>query len=318
MQRHAHEKADRGLVNQHVLLDRRRFIEILAATSAGLLWGTPNVARSESAAQSDLQQKVLELVRRMRAEGLLARDERTSWTVYDFTAGRTVVAVNEDRPRQAASMIKPLIAQAYFFQVKNSGGRIPYSASVRETMTRSIRHSSNSATNDLIDLVSANQSGRGPKDVETVLKTQAPNIFQQTRIVEKIPANGRTFRNLASANDYNRFLIALWQDRLPYSGELKSLMALPNRDRISNGVDAIPESVRVYDKTGSTSQLCGNMGIIVAPSVSGRQVPYTFVGIVERPTSAQSYGSWIRRRGNAIRAVSNLVYLDMKERYRLA
>ena len=150
-------------------------------------------------------------------------------------------------------------------------------------MERSIRRSSNPATNELIDLVSRNRSRSGPRDVEAELKSHAPEIFQQTRIVEKIPAGGKTYRNVASAHDYNRFLFSMWLNQLPYSREMRSLMALPNRDRITDGVDAMPESVRVYDKTGSTAQLCGNMGIIEASTWSGQRVPYTFVGIIERP-----------------------------------
>jgi beta-lactamase class A len=59
------------------------------------------------------------------------------------------------------------------------------------------------------------------------------------------------------------------------------------------------------------------MGIIDAPGRSGSRYPYTFVGIIERPTRAKNYGAWIKRRGNAIRSVSDLVYRDMKQRHRL-
>ena len=305
------------LFNQHFFLNRREFLAALVATSAGLLGGAPSFATADYAAGAGLQRQVSELLSRMKADGLLGANERTAWSVYDFTSGKQLVAINEDAPRQAASMIKPFVAQAYFFEAKNSPGRVRYTENVRATMERSIQHSNNGATNALMDLVSDNAAGRGPHDVEVVLRTNAPTVFQQTRVVEKIPANGRTFRNLASANDYTRFLISLWQDRLPYSGELKELMALPNRDRIRQGVDAMPDSVRVYDKTGSTSRLCGDMGIIEARSWSGRRVPYVFVGIIERPDCAKNYGTWITRRSNAIRAVSNLVYLDMKDRYRL-
>jgi beta-lactamase class A len=307
-----------GLFNEQVFLTRRRFLEALAATSAGLLCGAPSFARADYAASSGLQRQVQELLYRMQVEGLLGPGERTAWSVYDFNAGKKLVSINEDAPRQAASMIKPFVAQAYFFEVKNSRGQVRYTEDVRETMERSIQHSNNLATNRLMDLVSVHQSGRGPRDVEVVLKSNAPAVFQQTRVVERIPVNGRTFNNLASAGDYTRFLISLWQDRLPYSAELKALMSLPNRDRICQGVDSMPPGVRVYDKTGSTSQLCGDMGIIDAPSYYGRRAPYIFVGIIESPYSAGNYHSWITRRSNAIRAVSNLVYLDMKSRYRLA
>ena len=305
------------LFNEGCFVDRRGFLAALAATSAGLLLGKPSFARADYVRPDALQHQVIDLLQRLKAAGSIGADERTAWSVYDLSTGKKLVAINEDAPRQAASMIKPFIAQAYFFQVKNSHGRIPYTQDIRDTMERSIRRSSNQATNEMIDLVSRNQSQRGPQDVESILKTNAPAIFQQTRIVEKIPTNGKTFRNRASANDYTRFLISLWQDRLPYSQELRGLMGLPNHDRICQGVESMPPSVRVYDKTGSTSQLCGDMGIIEAQSLSGRRVPYIFVGIIERPTSAANYGTWITRRSNAIRAVSNLVYLEMKDRYRL-
>jgi beta-lactamase class A len=296
-------------------LDRRGFLGSLAALSAGLLLGAPVSAEAKD--DDSLQVQVLELLRRLRRQGLIGDDERYSWSVYDFTSKRTLVSINADNQRQAASMIKPFVAQAYFFQVDKSRGRVRYTGEVRSTMERMIRKSSNTATNQIMEMVSKNQGGRGPKDVEAVLKSNAPKIFQQTRIVETIPAGGKTYRNLASAQDYNRFLVALWKDQLPYSEELRSIMALPKRDRIVHGVDVIPDSVRVYEKTGSTARLCGDMGIIEAPGRNGRRYPYTFVGIIERPTSAKNYGTWITKRSNAIRAVSGAVYLDMKERYRL-
>ncbi len=302
-------------IDAPLCLDRRGFLGSLAALSAGLLLGNPGPAEAKD--DDSLQVQVLELLRRLRRQGLIGDGERYSWGVYDFTSKRTLVSINADNQRQAASMIKPFVAQAYFFQVKQSRGRVRYTGEVRGTMERMIRKSSNTATNQIMEMVSRNQSGRGPKDVEAVLKSNAPKIFQQTRIVETIPAGGKTYRNLASAQDYNRFLVALWNDQLPYSEELRSIMALPKRDRIVHGVDVIPDSVRVYEKTGSTARLCGDMGIIEAWGRNGRRYPYTFVGIIERPTSAKNYGTWITKRSNAIRAVSGAVYLDMKERYRL-
>jgi beta-lactamase class A len=256
------------------------------------------------------------LVKRFRSQGLIRSDERTAWSVYDFTARKKLVAINEDVPLQAASMIKPFVAQAFFYQA-GSSRKISYTSDIRRSMERMIRRSSNRDTNRLISIVSRNAGGRGARDVERVLKKHGPGIFRETKIVETIPAGGRTYRNLASAHDYSRFLYALWNDKLPYANELRALMALPNRDRISDGVRSVPASVKVYDKTGSTAHLCGNMGIIEAPGRRGGTYPYTFIGIIEKSSRAKNYGTWITRRSNAIRAVSNLVYLDMKDRHRL-
>lgn len=294
---------------------RRAFLEALACCSAGLLMGAPSFADAKSGAP--LQRQLVDLVARMRKQRIILPNEKTSWSVYDFSTNQKLVAVNEDIPRQAASMIKPFVAQAYFFKMEDASGRLRYTSEVRRTMERMIRKSSNTATNKIMSIVSRHEGNRGPRDVERVLKKNAPGIFRETRIVETIPANGRTYRNQASAHDYSRFLYALWKDRLPYADELRDLMALPNRDRISDGVGAIPSYVKVYDKTGSTAQLCGDMGIVEARGRNGRMYPYTFVGIIQRPSRAKNYGAWITRRSNAIRKVSNLVYLHMKERHRL-
>jgi beta-lactamase class A len=295
---------------------RREFLAALGSCAIPLLLGAPSLARARGR-ESSLQRQVVTLVKHMRSRGLIRPEERTSWSVYDFTTREKLVAINEDIPRQAASMIKPFVAQAYFFELADSRGKMRYTTGVRRTMERMIRRSNNSATNRIMSIVSRHEANRGPRDVERVLKKHAPGIFRETRIVETIPASGRTYRNLASAHDYSRFLYALWHDSLPYASELRQIMSLPNRDRICHGVKSIPRGLKVYDKTGSTARLCGNMGIIEAQGKGGGRYPYTFVGIIERPSRAKNYGSWISRRSDAIRAVSGLVYREMKQRHRL-
>jgi beta-lactamase class A len=296
-------------------LSRREVVGALGAGMAALLLGLPLPA---TAARSALQSQLVRLVKRQRAEGLIRADERTSWSIYDFTGRKKLVSINEDVPRQAASMIKPFVAQAFFYTMRERGARLRYTSSVRETMERMIRHSSNSATNEIMDLVSRYNGGNGPKDVERVLKRHAAGVFQQTSIVERIPANGRTYRNTASAHDYSRFLWALWHDRMPHTQEIRELMALPNHDRITRRVRGMPSNVRVYDKTGSTAMLCGNMGIIECLDRRGRPRPYTFIGIIEKSQRTNYYATWITNRSNAMREVSSLVYDYMREQHQLA
>ncbi|MCC7276793.1 MAG: serine hydrolase [Chromatiaceae bacterium] len=298
---------------------RRDFLRTLTLGSAGLLLAplslTPLAAAQ--AASGGLQSRVVNHIARLRAQGLIGASDRVSWSVYDFTSRQKLVAINEDVPRQAASMIKPFVCQAWFYQASQSK-RISYTPEVRKTMERMIRSSCNKSTNRLMTLVSQNAGNRGPGDVERVLKQNAPQIFQDTRIVEQIPAGGRTYRNLASAGDYGRFLEAFWRNQLPYADEMRALLSLSNRDRIVDGVDSMPDNVRVYDKTGSTAMLCGDMGIVVAPGENGGSYPYTFVAIIESPVAVKKYYGWMKQRGNAIRSVSNLVYQDLKDRYQLA
>lgn len=298
-----------------LFLSRRQFLEALAATSAGLMLGRPSYATADSTGRA-LEQRVDDLVKRLRRERLILPSERTSWSVFDFTTGTKLVSINESIPRQAASMIKPFVVQAYFFQASHSR-KVRYTGDVRRLMERMIQKSSNSSTNRLIDLIGRHRSGHGPRDVEAILKHYAPGVFKQTRIVEKIPRGGATYANKASAHDYSRFLYALKYDKLPYSSEIRRMMRLPNHDRIVHGVHSMPTSIRVCDKTGSTARLCGDMGIIEARDRRGHLHAYTMIGIIERRSSARNYGRWITRRSNAIRKVSNLVYLDMKDRHGL-
>jgi beta-lactamase class A len=297
-------------------LDRRAFLASLGLASGALLLGASGLA--EAARGPTLQSQLVRLVKRLRSQGVIRPDEKTSWSVYDFTGRKKLVAINEDIPRQAASMIKPFVAQAFFYTLDDRGSGLRYTSSVRGTMERMIRNSSNTATNEIMDLVSRHSGGGGPRAVERVLKRHASGVFAQTSIVEYIPANGRTYRNKASAHDYSRFLWALWNDRLPHSREVRELMSLPNHDRIARGVRGMPSSVKVYDKTGSTAMLCGNMGIIECRDSRGRPRPYTFIGIIEKNTRTSAYGSWITQRSNAMRQVSALVYNYMRDQHRLA
>jgi beta-lactamase class A len=296
------------------VVDRRAFLLTTAFATGGLLLGAP--AMANAARGPTLQSQLVRMVKRMRSEGKIRSDEQTSWSVYDFTSRTKLVSVNEETPRQAASMVKPFVAQAFFYTAKEKGSRLRYTSSIRDTMERMIQRSSNSATTELMQIVSRYNGNAGPRATEAVLKRHAPSVFAQTSIVEYIPNNGRTYLNKASARDYSRFLYAVWNDRMPQSREMLELMGLPNHDRITRGVT--PSNVRVYDKTGSTARLCGNMGVIECHDHRGRPRPYTFIGIIEKRNRTSAYGSWITQRSSAMRNVSNLVYQYMRDDYRLA
>jgi len=246
-------------------------------------------------------------IERLRAEGKLAPDERTGWSVYDFTTGEKLVTINEDMQFQAASLVKPFIAAAFFYKVEQ--GDLVYGTTSRRHLRRMIQHSDNASTNWV-----ARQVG-GPKAVERILKQQYPGIFPDTHLVEYIPANGRTYRNKASIHDYSRFLYAIWKDEIAGAGEIKRLMALPGSDRIYTGVPEVPKGTRVYNKTGSTARLCGDMGILSVQGRDGKRYPYTLIGVIEKEQSATDYTTWIRSRSEVIRNVSSIVYKGIAEHH---
>jgi len=260
--------------------------------------------------QDPVQNRIEGHIKSLRAKGGLRGDERTAWIVYDFTDGRELANINGNTPLQAASMIKPYLALAYFHEV--AAGKFSYDATARRHLELMIQKSNNDSTNWVM-----RQTG-GPETTEALLKRHYSPLCQNIEIVEYIPEGGKTYRNQAAAADYARFLHALWYQQLPHSAEILRMMSLPGIDRLYTDVPSIPEGTRVYNKTGSTAMCCGDMGILVARGRDGKTYPYAVIGIIESARkNTSSYSSWISRRADVIREVSNLVYLDMKKRHPL-
>ncbi len=257
---------------------------------------------------SKIEKSIENYISNLRKNGRLAGDESTGWMVYDLEKNKNIIGINADQEFQAASMIKPFVALAFFHQVKV--GKLKYGSQGRKQLEAMIQRSSNSATNWAMRQVG------GPAQCDAILKRHYGQIFKKTKIKEYIPAGGRTYQNSASPADYVRFLKALWDSELPQNKEIKRLMALPGRDRIYNGTP-IPKGTLVYNKTGSTGHLCGDMGILVPKAKNGGRYPYVIVGVIERRSKASDYGQWMHSRSRIIREVSTLVYDEMKKQHRL-
>lgn len=251
---------------------------------------------------------IAEYLDTLRNKGVIDKEESTGWMVYDLESDRNLVDINADVQFQAASMIKPFVALAFFHRVKE--GRLQYDTASRRQMEAMIQRSSNSATNYFIRKVG------GPNQCHAILKNTYGHIFKKTEIKEYIPANGRTYLNSASPADYVRFLRSLWNMELPSGKEIRRVMALPGRDRLYFGTK-IPRGTLVYNKTGSTARLCGDMGILVTKTRNGDVYPYAIVGIIERRNKARDYGQWMAARSKVIREVSTLVYEGLRKEHQL-
>jgi beta-lactamase class A len=247
-------------------------------------------------------------IKKLRRQGKLSSDEMTGWVAYDLTAERPIVDINAEHVFQAASMIKPFVALAFFHKVKE--GSLIYGPKSRHKLERMIQRSDNEATNWVMKMVG------GPANCQRILKHYYSDIFKKTIITEYIPAGGKTYKNSAAPADYIRFLHALWDGGVPYHEEIRRLMSLPGRDRLYDGTP-IPQGTLVYNKTGSTAHLCGDMGILVPRDRNGKRYPYIVVGVIQRDSRPKNYSNWMLTRGNVIRQVSTLVYEEMKRQYRL-
>jgi beta-lactamase class A len=249
-------------------------------------------------------------IKGLRRKGRISADERTGWSVYDFTTGEKLVTINEETQFQAASLIKPFIAAAFFHRVEEK--ELIYGPKSRRHMKRMIHYSNNPSTNWVMRQVG------GPRAVQRILEQNYPGIFRATSIVEYIPAGGKTYRNKASARDYSRFLYALWKGNIPGAREIKRLMSLPGPDRLYTGAESVPAGTRVLNKTGSTARLCADMGILNVLGPDGKRYPYTLIGIIEKQDRASNYSAWIRSRSEVIRDVSDIVYRGIARRHGFA
>ena len=165
----------------------------------------PQPQRLDTTVDSDLEASVDQYIKGLRFKGVLSSTDRTSFVVYDVTKQKKVVSINENQTMMAASLIKNFIMLAYFHEVKHK--RLVHTAENRRQLRLMIQKSANTSTNHFIRLLG------GPRGVERILKYNYP-YFNQTRIVEYIPAGGRTYRNMTSARDLNKFYNQLWLGNL--------------------------------------------------------------------------------------------------------
>jgi len=270
----------------------------------------PRPPTQKSRRVRDLEAAVEAYIKDLRRKGRISKDERTGWSVYDFTTGEKLVTINEEIQFQAASLIKPFIAAAFFHRVKKK--ELIYGPRSRRHMERMIHYSNNPSTNWVMRQVG------GPRAVQRILEQNYPGIFRATSIVEYIPAGGKTYRNKASARDYSRFLYALWKGKIVGAREIKRLMSLPGTDRIYTGAESVPVGTRVLNKTGSTARLCADVGILSVQGPDGKRYPYTLIGIIEKQGKASNYSAWIRSRAEVIRDVSDIVYQGIARRHGFA
>ena len=270
-----------------------------------LLCGSTVVrASKDPSIDSPLEQNIDGFVKQFRRKGPLASTDRTSFVVYDLSRRKKLVSINEDTPRMAASLIKNFVMLAYFHEVKY--GRLKHTNTNRYHLRQMIKASSNRSTNHFIRLIG------GPYKVNRILKANY-SYLKQTKIIEYIPSNGRTYRNLTSAHDLNRFYVQLWYKNLPHSDKMKYYLELPNGDYIYKQT-RIPASAKVCNKTGTVYGLIGDSGIIVMRDPKGKFRPYVFTGLIEDKSKTStrgrriSFGAWVGQRANILRRVSERAY----------
>ena len=285
-------------------------LSLFVCCGVGLLFfGTTTFAtKYDPTIDSYLERIVEDYIKHQRRRGQLASTEQTSFVVYDISNEKKLVSINEERRMMAASLAKNFIMLAYFHEVKYR--RLSHTQTNRYHLREMIQKSSNTSTNHFIRLIG------GPYRVNKILKANYP-YFEQTEIVEYIPASGRTYRNLTSARDLNKFYVQLWRNNLPHADKMRYYFELPNGDYIYKKT-YIPRTTKVYNKTGTVYGLIGDSGILVIRDSHGRARPYVFTGLIQDKTKTRTrnrslpFGTWVSRRANILRRVSERAYTYVK------
>ena len=241
--------------------------------------------------------------------------QRYAFHVVDVASGATLASLNASVARECASMVKPYVALALFTEV--AAGRLTYDDKLRSLVEESLRESDNAATNKLFALL-----GGAPK-VQQILDGAYPGMLHNTQIVESIPDGGRAYKNRSSAEDYGRFMTALFKHQFPQSQELLRIMALTLHSRLYWGASAVPDGTLQYNKTGSTSELIADEAILSARTVKGPRRAYFIIATVERdaPRSKRegaSYPRFTKQAGLLIRALSSEAFRQLTPVYGFA
>ena len=294
-------------------VSRRNALGSLVGICAGLLtFGISDKASSTEInnnnliATKALQDQISNYTDSLYRTGKLARDEHCSWVAEDLRTGNRILDINGDRPRQAASLIKVYLALAFFHEVAR--GQFTYGPKSISHMREMLFASSNSAANWFFE-----QLG-GPARVQELLNNNYKDLLKNTTIVENIPAGGKTYLNKSSANDYSRFLRALWADQLPYSSEMRRFMALRRNSRLTHEALSVPDDTYIIGKVGRTARCLGEIGVLVPKDSQGADLPYSIVTIIEKEKRVREmeFDVWTFQRGRIIGEISSIVYEQMK------
>lgn len=294
----------------------------------------PKLITAPKVLGDSLELMIANHISELTRKGLIANDEKISFYVYDFTEDKELIAVNADETIQAASMIKPFIALAYLDEI--SRGNIAQDSETLNYVEWMIRRSDNVSTNLVIERIG------GPGKVQSILSERYGHIFQQTQVIdyipiyshdikkvkelklklpENIPSGKSYYSNLSSAKDYFRFLDALLHDQLPDSAVLKQFMSQTVYNRLVSQVFGAPKELKLYNKTGTTARVCGDIALLEGRDRFGNKYFYTTVAVIEKSSRVKGglveEKKWVKKCEDNIRHLSAITLDFMKQRYKL-
>ncbi len=263
--------------------------------------------KAEKLQPKPLEEKIDLYIKGLRQDRYLAQTDRTSIVVYDLASNESLVGINQDQPRMAASLIKPFVMLATY---KHYGPALGTWAERQLQDMITYRHgckAANRATNRLIRAV-------GKTKINKILQQYG---FQDTEVRELIPAGGRTYRNMTSARDLTALLRRLYQQDLVSREADTEMLGLLKAGHPSRLRTPAMNGVEIANKTGYVYGMNGDAGIVFRKEEQGKERPYVITVLIEdksKPSSRQRGAAWGKRRTAIIREVSGMVWKGMGEK----
>jgi len=206
------------------------------------------------------------------------------------------VDINMSEKFPAASLIKiPVMIASY--EKMNEQGNIDEKIEAR--VLRMTAMSDNRESNWLIRWLG----------MDYINKVMEKYNIENTRIVENIPSNGKTYRNMTNAQDIADMLEMIYQGKFAFSD--KMLYALEQQQRGKDRIRKyLPKDSRIYHKTGTIAG-----GMYDAGIVDDEIIVVAFDNPNVRK-SQKNIVTWARNRKEAIAQISRQVFDSNKERER--
>ncbi|MBF0349429.1 MAG: serine hydrolase [SAR324 cluster bacterium] len=278
----------------------------------------PNLDKQHSTGSeytSYLEQAVFGFIEKNKLNGGGGKDQ-LQLMVQDLETGQMLVSVKAQEQVKAASLIKVPVLHAYMLEWYR--GHITHTDSLYRHLRSMINLSSNYSTNHILKTLG------GPEHVSELLRNTG--LYNHLKLVEYIPAGGRTYQNKISASDLNRLFARIWKKRILGSGFsqednqqasefMLSLLGIEghrhSRDRLKDGTCFEQfDSVKIWDKTGFVRGLNGNSGIIEIDTPQGRKA-YSVVSIIDREDYWRIRGGgnrWAAVQSYRMRRISEMIY----------
>lgn len=273
--------------------------------------------------RSRAETAIKEYIADLKHKGWMDPRDHLVLLIEDLHTGEQLVSLDSQSQIKAASLIKVPILHAYMIQ--RFKGKVEHTAKRRRYLERMIQLSSNYSTNQILKVLG------GPAKTQRIL--DSTGLYEDLKLVEYIPRNGRTYENKVSAADLNRLYRKIWnkqilgkefsqEDNLSAAKKMLYYLGLPSGtkgwDRLKDRTCfAGDRTAKVYDKTGFVRGLNGDAGIIEINTPKGRRA-YTFIGMIAR-TDYQTVPSngerWARIQSNRLRRISEMTYGYMKQSY---